>query len=104
MNYDYGFDLPDVRHTFFTEDGGKVKVSIVRHWYRTEDDETNFKVSFNIQYSNDTKRTSTELPMGTREEQAIEIAHTLYPGEDKEATDGWNKCEAISAAERRMGA
>lgn len=107
MVRDYGFDLPDARHTFFTKDEGKVVVTIVRHWYYPdgyEDDEPTFKVSFNITHTTEAgKPTVTELPIGTREEQAITIAHELYE-EDTEATESWNETEAMYEAERRMGA
>jgi len=99
MNYDYGFELSDTRHTFFTEGKQPVSVVIVRHWYQMENDETNFKVSFNIVCGDVT----TSLPVGTREEQAIGIAHQLYE-EDEEFTRANDEIEAEYAAERRMGA
>lgn len=99
MSHDWGFDLPDRRHGFYTAEDEFVSVNIVRHWYQDEDDETNFKVSFDIVKGNEV----THLPIGTREGQAIDIAHQLYE-EDKEATDSYNETEAIYAAERRMGA
>ncbi len=104
MVRDYGFDLPDARHTFFTKDEGSVVVTIVRHWYGGEDDEPSFKVSFNITHKDKTgKETLTQLPIGTREEQAIEVAHNLYE-EDVEASDAYREIMAEEAMERRMGA
>lgn len=96
---DYGFELPDTRHTFFTKNEQIVKVVIVRHWYQVEDDEPNFKVSFDIICG----ETTTCLPIGTREGQAIDIAHQLYE-EDEELTCANDEVEAEYAAERRMGA
>jgi hypothetical protein len=104
--YDHGFDLPDARHTFFTKDEGKVMVTIVRHWYQPDDDyecEPLFKVSFDITHVGEAGPTVTHLPVGTRQEQAIRIAHELYE-EDEEVTEAWNETEAIYAAERRVGA
>ncbi len=97
---DYGFELPDTRHTFFGKDGQAVKVVIVRHWYQNdEDDEPSFKVSFDIICGHN----HTSLPIGTREGQAIDIAHQLYE-EDEELTKANDEVEAEYAAERRMGA
>jgi len=99
MPYDYGFELPDLRHGFYDKAGEFVGVRIVRHWYETEDDDVDFKVSFNVVKAHQV----TELPIGTKEEQAVTIAHELYE-EDREATDSYNETEAMYAAERRMGA
>ncbi len=105
MVHDEGFDLPDIRHTFLTEDG-EVTVRIVRHWYMNDDEyEPDFKVSWDIHYDR-FERGGTEitnLPIGTYEEQAVEIAHVLYK-EDEEATKDNNETNAMYEAERRMGA
>ena len=105
--YDYGFDLPDTRHEFITKDGGNVCVNIVRNWYIDEDEdrEAQFKVSWDIHYSNPDTRVSKEinLPIGSTEDQAITIAHTLWE-EDEEGTRGIQEMRAEEEAERRMGA
>ena len=84
MARDYGFDLPDTRHGFYDTTGKFVAVRINRHWYQTEDDETNFKVSFSIIRQGEV----TNLPVGCDEGKAVQIAHELYQ-EDAEATDRW---------------
>lgn len=104
MSHDFGFDLPDARHSFYAKDEEFVTVKIVRHWisdpdYEDEDGAPTFKVSFNIEKGNQT----TNLPIGTREEEAIKIAHLLYE-EDEESTKELNEMQAMEAAERRMGA
>lgn len=99
---DHGFDLPDTRHSFYS--GGKlVTVNIVRHWYQ-EDDETLFRVSFNIARGGIIQ--ALPLPLGCDEGRACEIAHQLYEQstEDIEDTKSRDDTEAIYAAERRMGA
>jgi hypothetical protein len=108
--YDYGFDLPDTRHQFETKEG-TVSITIVRNWYTPEDsDEPDFKVSWDISYkpfSDYRSETNTEqivhLPIGSTEDQAINIAHQLWV-EDEEATRELNECRAEEEAERRMGA
>jgi len=101
---DCGFDFPDTRQIFFTKSEGKVEICIVRHWYQAEDDESDFKVSFNIKHTDSNGIMNwTELPIGTDESKASTIAHTLYE-EDEEATNEWNDTEAMCAAEQRMGA
>jgi len=100
MAYDYGFDLPDTRHSFYDINGELTQINIVRHWYTPEeDDEPTFKCSFDIVHGRDV----THLPIGCDEEKAYGIAHNLYE-EDAEATDDYNDTEAMYAAERRMGA
>lgn len=100
MEYDYGFDMPDTRYVFITPDGERVTVNIVRHWYKPDpSEELNFQVSFNIEC----KTEVTPLPIGTTQEQAMEIAHILY-SEDKEATKQEQETEAMVQAEIRMGA
>jgi len=101
MSYDYGFDLPDTRHTFYSN-GELVAVKIIRHWYQTEGDETNFKVSFDIERAGEV----THLPIGCDNSKAVDIAHQLYAQteEDIEDTNSNWETEAIYAAERRMGA
>lgn len=102
MTKDYGFDLPDARHMFYSN-GERVTVSIVRQWYQEdEEDETRFKVSFDIKRGSVT----THLPQGCDEVTACGIAHQLYKQtkEDIEDTNSDNETEAIYAAERRMGA
>lgn len=101
MAYDYGFDLPDTRHTFYS--GGKlVSVSIVRHWYQEEDEESLFEVSFDIARDNKV----THLPIGCDESKAYDIAHQLYEqsAEDIEDTESNDDIEAEYAAERAFGA
>jgi hypothetical protein len=108
--HDYGFDLPDNRYQFITEEG-TVSISIVRNWYTLEEsDEPDFKVSWNINYEpfNDYRRGNNKssaiyLPIGSTEDQAIEIAHILWK-EDAEATKGERELQAEYDAERRMGA
>ncbi len=102
MVRDYGFDLPDTRHVFFSNDE-KVSVKIVRHWYQDEEDcYTQFKVSFDITKGD----VVTHLPVGTDESKACKIAHELYEQteEDIEETESWNSYETQSAAEQRVGA
>jgi hypothetical protein len=103
--HDYGFNLPDTRHEFITKDGGNVSIRINRHWYTTEDDETGFKVSWDIHYHNPNTNESKEvyLPIGSTEDQAVNIAHTLWE-EDTEASDDIREMRAEEEAERRMGA
>lgn len=99
--HDYGFDLPDTRHTFYDTAGEAVKVNIVRHWRSSEydDEETTFDCSFDIIRGHEV----TNLPIGINESKAVDIAHTLYT-EDEEATNSYNEIEAEYAAERRLGA
>jgi len=104
MAHDYGFDLPDMRYSFYSN-GELVKVNIVRHWYQPDgydDDEPNFKVSFTITRGNE----RTDLPCGCDKGKAVDIAHQLYQqtDEDIEDTNSDRETEAISAAERRVGA
>ena len=107
--HDYGFDLPDNRYSFITAEG-KVSVAIIRHWYHPDEDlgecDMNFKVSFNICFEHFTERNKNatlELPIGTTEDKAINIAHELYE-EDAEATQSEREYQAEVEAERRMGA
>ena len=101
---DCGFELPDTRHTFYTKDGYRVSVVIIRHWYHEEDsDEPTFKVSFDLGCTKDGKTNWVSLPVGVDESKAIDTAHLLWE-EDEEYTREYNECEAIEAAERRMGA
>ena len=105
MVEDYGFELPDTRHTFLT-DTGKVQVVIVRHWYTDEEnDEPQFKISFDIHYADfeGVNKATVNLPVGTQESLAIRVAHELWE-EDTKATQDWDDTEAMAAAERRMGA
>jgi hypothetical protein len=103
MTYDYGFELPDTRYTFYSN-GERVAVKIVRQWYQDdfEDDEPRFKCSFEIVRARET----THLPTGCDESKAIDIARQLYPQteEDIEDTNSEREYEAECAAERRMGA
>ena len=103
--YDYGFDLPDVRHTFLTTTG-RVEIVINRHWYQDdEQDDPRFKVSWTIRYADfeGGNHCRLDLPVGITEDKALRVAHELYE-EDEEATQEWNDIEAEYAAERRMGA
>jgi hypothetical protein len=102
--HDFGFDLPDTRHQFITTDG-KVSVIIIRHWYMNDDEyEPDFKVSFDIHFDGfDGQNKITNLPIGTTEEQAINIAHVLWNA-DEEATDSLDELKAMEEAERKMGA
>lgn len=104
MAYDHGFDLPDVRDEFVTTDGSTVRIKILRHWYENEDtEEMDFKVSFQIIHINyDDVRHITELPMGTDESTASEIARMLF-AEDEEGSKEIANLRAEEAAERRMG-
>lgn len=103
MHYDYGFELPDIRDTFFTPDNGKVQCYIVRHWGRVEDDDPE-SIDFKIRHTDTNNHvTVTELPIGTDQSQAEKITRELYQV-DEEATREWNECEEISRAEMRMGA
>lgn len=100
--YDCGFDLPDNRHSFYSN-GELVKVNIVRHWYQDEYHErTLFKVSFDIVKGKEI----THLPIGCDESKARDIAHQLYEQTDGDIEDSndWNDTQAIYDAERRMGA
>ena len=103
MAYDYGFELPDTRHSFYSS-GELVRVNIVRHWYRPDDcdDELSFKCSFDIVRASEV----TRLPVGCDESAAVEIAHLLYvqTEEDAEDTRSHRETEAMYAAERRFGA
>ena len=104
MGYDYGFDLPDIRYSFYSM-GELVKVNVVRHWYSPDDyddDEPGFKCSFDIVRDNQV----AHLPIGCDESKAIDIAHQLYEQteEDVEDSNSHWETEAIYAAERRMGA
>jgi hypothetical protein len=85
MTYDYGFALPDVRHSFYAvgPDGepgteSKITVRIQRHWHpHPEDDEViDYDCSFNI-YKDD--ELVIMLPVGTSQQQAEEVAHILAP-------------------------
>jgi hypothetical protein len=104
--HDYGFDLPDNRYSFITKDG-KVFIVINRHWYTPEEsDEPDFKVSWSIHfdcYDDRSKSTQIDLPIGSTEDQAINVAHELWK-EDEETTRENNECDAMEEAERRMGA
>ena len=97
---DYGFELPDTRHSFYSTDGELVNITVVRHYYQNdEDDETLYDCSFNI-----TKGGAiTELPKGCCEDKALQIAHQLYE-EDVEATNDWLDTQSIYEAECRAGA
>jgi hypothetical protein len=94
--HDYGFDLPDTRYSFITKDEGMVSIQIVRHWQHgeEEDDRPQFKVSFNINYDNSLKNQHNvlNLPIGTTEDKAIDVAYLLYEVDEE------------YEAERRMGA
>ena len=99
---DEGFNMPDIRNTFFSG-GERVTVTIQRHWFTPEEeDDVDFKVSFNIARLKD----NIKLPVGIDESVASEIAHKIYQqtAEDIEDTEFWNNTEAMEAAERRMGA
>jgi len=105
MAHDYGFDLPDVRHEFYTKQGGKVSVEIVRHWRSpVNDDDCDFVVSFRIIHrgaSGDIKTAQTSI--GCRQDEAIRMAHELYQQDDK-TTRELNELGSIEDAERRFGA
>lgn len=101
--YDYGFELPDIRDTYYSTDGERVEILIVRNWEYNytddnEDDEPTFKVSFNINH----KGIITSLPIGTRQHVAEDIARKLYP-EDVDATNELRQDLAQQNAELRMG-
>ncbi len=97
---DEGFNLPDSRYQFYATDGEMVQVVIQRNWYTNEEtDETDFKVSFNIEKGD----TVTRLPLGTGEGTAIEIAEKLYE-KDWEATRSYYEAVREMEAELRMGA
>lgn len=107
--YDYGFDMPDDRHSFYAvgpdgEPGTEalITVKIQRHWHpHPEDpDDVDYKCSFDICKDGDVV---ISLPVGTRQEQAQEVAHILFK-EDAELTRGLWECDAIQRAEARMGA
>jgi len=100
--YDDGFNLPDIRDTYYCKDGEKVTVTIIRNWYHPDndyDDDVTFKPSFNIQHGKDCP---VSLPIGIREEQAEIIARTMYQ-EDIEETRILHAMLAEERAERRMG-
>lgn len=106
MTYDYGFDFPDVRHSFYAvsdEPGAepKISVKIQRHWQPDPEDPEalGYRCSFNI-YKDDELVIS--MPIGCDQGQAVEVAHILFK-EDEELTRGMNECDAIQRAEARMG-
>ncbi len=105
--YDYGFELPDVRDEYICKDGATIKILINRHWgygQYDEDEEPTFQVSFDIIRKDELHgQEVTHLPIGTREEQACEIARKLYE-EDEEESQAIYEMRAEEAAERRMGA
>ena len=98
---DYGYDLPDTREEYIDQTGESVKIRIVRHYYQPDDDqaETSFRVSFDIIRAGQT----TQLPTGTDQSTAENIARQLYP-EDEEASQEIADMRAEEAAERRAGA
>jgi hypothetical protein len=98
--HDYGFDLPDSRHSYVAKDGDVVEVVIRRHWYQDEDENTRYKISFDIVKG---RNVVMVLPIGTDESAAIDVAHRLF-SVDRQATREHRETEAMYAAERRMGA
>ena len=103
MAYDYGFDLPDARHSYYDKTGELVTVHIIRDW-EFEDrygdyDEPKFKVRFKIFRGSEV----TTLPYGVDECKAISIAESMYPV-DIEASKSYWEVESMERMERRMGA
>ena len=107
--HDYGFDMPDIRHTFIArtqeddpEDFPKITVRIQRHWqpHPEDPDSMQYKCSFDI-FKDD--QLVLQMPIGTREEQAREVAHILFQ-EDEEQTNALLDIMAMERAEQRVGA
>ena len=101
MSYDYGFDLPDQRDSYYDTSGELVAIQIVRHW-RTRDDDSDypdFDCSFDIIRAN----VRTSLPIGSDQANAERIARQLYP-ENTKATREHYLDLAMELAERRAGA
>lgn len=103
MPYDYGFDLPDQRYSYYDKSGQEVQIWILRDW-RMEDeygeyDEPRFDVRWKIVRGSE----ETLLPKGLHESKAIEIAEKMYPVDRRASRDLW-ELRAEEEAERRMGA
>jgi len=102
MVKDYGFELPDTRHTFIAKDGDKVTISIIRYW-KTLDPFREDTPAYDISFSIDKSIHCTRLPIGCDQNKAIDIAHQLYQ-QDDEATKTNDEIDAMEAAEHRAGA
>lgn len=103
MVEDYGFDLPDERHSYYDKEGEFVSIHIVRDWVFEDEngdfDEPHFKVRFKIVRGDEV----TNLPQGCSESRAIEAAKKLYPVGRRESEAHW-RTQSIERAERGMGA
>ena len=103
MPYDYGFDLPDERHSYYDKGGELVTIHILRDWEFEDSygdyDEPKFKVRFKIVRGG----IVTSLPHGVDESKAISIAETMYPIDETASRSRW-EVESMERMERRMGA
>lgn len=92
---DYGYDLPDTRHTFIDQHERSIDVVIWRESYAES-----YRVRFCILCDGDTV---LMLPPDTDEHIATQVAHVLFV-EDVAATREVNEMLALQAHEMRHGA
>ncbi len=98
--HDYGFDLPDTKHTFMDEEGRVIAVVIRRDWFETEDHESDYRVGYDITVDG---KVELSLPAGTTLVAALGVAQLLHPV-DEEATAEIHEDDQMAALELRTGA
>jgi len=92
---DYGYDLPDTRHTFLDQRERRIDVVIWREPWGDS-----YRVRFCILCDGDT---TLMLPPDTDEHIATQVAHVLFV-EDPEVTREVSEMLALQADEIRHGA
>lgn len=102
MPYDYGFDLPDQRDSYYDTSGELVTIQIVRHWH-CRDHYNAYYPDYDCSFDISRGQVRTSLPIGCDQAKAEQIARVLY-AEDAEATRQHHADLAIQLAELRTGA
>lgn len=104
-DYDYGWDLDDVREEYIDDEGQDISLVIERVWYHRDDceycdEEMDFYCLWSIKVDGKTVLT---FPRGKDEDEARAAMEKLYPRDEKASHD-LEESLSIERVERRMGA